>query len=76
MKTSLIIEDSLFKAAKREAEKMGKTISETISLWARVGRETLLKRKKIQTSLKTVNLGGPAKIDLSSRRDWMDELEK
>ena len=40
MKTSLTIEDSLFKAAKKEADRLGKTVSEMISLWARVAIPT------------------------------------
>ena len=77
MKTSLTIENSLFKAAQKESEKTGKTLSETISYWARVGRENLFKKKKKQAiKFKSVDLGGPASIDLNSRRDWIDSLER
>jgi len=74
MKTSLIIDDSLFKEAKREAERENKTLSETISYWARVGRNYLKKSKKSPKKLKTVNVGRPL-ISLKSRREWMDILD-
>jgi len=75
MKTSLNIEDSLFKEAQKEAQKNRKTLSETISYWARIGRDTLRKSKKEgQRRLKSVDLGGAARVDLNSRRDWMDKL--
>lgn len=75
MKTSLNLDDYLFKAAKKEMQKTGKTLSETISLWARLGLEHLLKQKpQSGKKLKTVDLGGPAMLDLSSRRDWRDLL--
>jgi hypothetical protein len=38
MKTSLILEDSLFDDAKREAQRAGKTISQTINEWSCAGR--------------------------------------
>ena len=77
MKTSLVIEDSLFKAAREESLKGSKTISETISYWARIGREALKKSKMNPArSLKTVDLGGAALVDLNSRRDWMDVLDR
>ncbi len=76
MKTSLILEDSLFREAKKEAERERKTLSEVISHWARLGRD-VLKRKKAggRPALKSVDLGGPASVDLNSRRDWIDTLE-
>ena len=77
MKTSLVIEDSLFKAAQKEAQKTGATLSETISYWARLGREMLVKNKKNKSkrSFKPVNLGGSALVDINSRRDYLDLLE-
>lgn len=76
MKTSLNIEDSIFEAAQQEALKSHKTVSELISYWARVGREMLRKQLKARKKqLKPVNLGGPAQIDINSRRDWMDLLD-
>ncbi len=75
MKTSLIIDDKVFQDAKKEATESGKTVSEVISLWARTGREEWAKRKREKgKDFKPVNLGEP-QIDLSNRRNWMEELE-
>ncbi|MBI4366061.1 MAG: hypothetical protein HY543_04500 [Deltaproteobacteria bacterium] len=77
MKTSLILDDRVFQAAKRESQRSGRSLSALISDWARIGLETLkhtAKRKHRQ--LKTVDLGGPARLDLNSRRDWMDTLDR
>lgn len=78
MKTSLNLEDSLVKAAQKEIQKTGKSLSDTISHWARVGRDHLAKKKRASSpkKLKTVNLGGPSRVDLSSRRDWKDLLDR
>mgnify|MGYP001766763521 CR=1 FL=1 len=78
MKTSLNIDDILFKEAGEEARREGKTIGETISGWARAGRRALLEKRraaKRRKAPRAVDLGGPAMIDLGSRRDWMDSLE-
>lgn len=76
MKTSLVIEDNLFQAAQKEAQKKKKTLSEIISFWARVGRQFLAKQKKSKMkTIKAVDLGGPSLLDINSRRDWMDTLE-
>ncbi|MBI1869565.1 MAG: hypothetical protein HYS07_00050 [Chlamydiae bacterium] len=76
MKTSLIIEDRLFRAAQKEAHREGKTLSETISFWARVGWESLRRSKHHpRHPVKPVDLGGPSSINLKSRRDWMDLLD-
>ncbi len=76
MKTSLVIEDSLFKAAQKEAQKTGGNISETISYWARMGREFLVKKKKRSSlKFKPVDLKKPAQVDINCRRDWMDILD-
>lgn len=78
MKTSLNIEDSLFRDAQKEALKERKTISEIISLWAREGKKILQVQKKSRTGrrkLEAINLGDPARVDLTSRRDWMDTLD-
>ena len=75
MKTSLVIDDKVFQEAKKEASKTGKTISEVISLWARVGREEWMKRKRESGSeFRPVNLG-ELQLDLSNRKNWMEELE-
>lgn len=76
MKTSLVIEDRLFREAQKDSRAKGKTISETISHWARVGWETLKNTRKGSKRLRSVDLGGPALVDLSSRRDWMETLDR
>jgi len=78
MKTSLILDDNLFKAAQREAVRTGQAISELISRWARVGKAHLEKehRRRKKRSFAPVDLGGDARIDLTSRRDWMDQIEE
>lgn len=77
MKTSLTLDARLVQAARKEAAKTGKTLSATITQWARTGWEVLQKQRRTITKqpLKTVNLGGPASIDLQCRRDWMDTLD-
>lgn len=76
MKTSLIIDDAIFKEAKREAELSGKTISEVISSWAQIGRAAWKESKKEAkpSSFTPKHLGTP-KIDLSNRKNWLEELE-
>ncbi len=78
MKTSLLIEDSLFEAARKEAQKERKTLSEVITSWARLGYQSFKEAKKSKKSggVKTVNLGGAAQIDINSRRDWLDLLNR
>lgn len=77
MKTSLVIDDRVFEDAKKEADKSGRTISEVISKWAQLGRETWKQSQKKQRAkeFKAKDLGAP-QIDLSSRKDWMEELER
>ena len=76
MKTSLVIDDRIFDEAKKEADKTGRTISEVISKWAQVGRDFLRDSNKNQKikQFKPKDLGSP-KIDLSNRKNWMEELE-
>ena len=75
MKTSLIIDDKVFQEAKKVASQLGKTVSEVISLWARVGREEWMKQKRERgKEFRPVNLGEP-QLNLSSRKNWMEELE-
>jgi hypothetical protein len=76
MKTSLIIDDKIFDDAKKEADKSGKTISEIISKWAQVGREFWKKEQKMKhvKEFKPRSLGAPM-IDLTNRKNWMEELE-
>lgn len=77
MKTSLIIEDKVFKEAKKESVKSGKSISKIINQWVILGQNVWKKKrqeKKISSSFKPVNLG-QQKLDLSSREKWMESLE-
>ncbi len=75
MKTSLIIEDKVFKEAQKEAIETGKTVSQIITFWATLGKEYLkIKQKDKKKSFKPLQLGEP-KLDLSSRKNWMEELE-
>lgn len=77
MKTSLVIDDRVFEDAKKEADKSGKTISEVISTWAQLGREVFKQasKNKRPKEFKAKDLGAP-QVDLSSRKDWMEELER
>ncbi len=77
MKTSLVIDDRVFEEAKKEADKSGRTISEVISKWAQLGRESWKQSQKSQKTrvFKAKDLGTP-QVDLSSRKDWMEELER
>ncbi len=75
MKTSLIIDDRVFEEAKKESVKTGKSVSEIISAWAAIGRDQWrkLKGKKTKT-FKPIDLG-QQKLDLNSRKEWMEELD-
>lgn len=75
MKTSLILDDRVFEDAKKESHKTGRAISEIISTWASLGRD-LWKQKKGQPpkKFKPLNLGSEM-IDLTNRKDWMEDLE-
>lgn len=75
MKTSLNIEDRLFGLLQRESIRQKKTLGEILSEWARVGYEALCKQgKKGKRRLRSVNLGGETRIDINSRKEWMDLL--
>lgn len=77
MKTSLNLEDELFQAAKKEAAKSGRTLSEVVSYWARLGRDSLKAAAKARPKdFKPVDLGGPATVDLTNRRAWMEALDE
>lgn len=77
MKTSLNISNHLFKAAQRQAQKEEKTLSEVISYWAQLGRTFLAQQKKKGgRKLTPVDLGGMAAVNVNSRRDWIDALDK
>ena len=76
MKTSLIIDDFLFKKAQEQALKNKQTLSEIISNWARAGYASFQKNKpKKRKAFKTVSLEKSKSIHLDSRSTWMDELE-
>jgi len=76
MKTSLIIDDQVFKEAKKEALKSGKTVSELISLWAQFGRIIWKEKSTKSKSCKfeAIDLG-IMKMELSSRKNWMEDLD-
>lgn len=75
MKTSLILDDRVFEDAKKEAHKTGKAISEIISHWAALGRDIWRQKKNQPTKkFKPLNLGAE-KIDLTNRKEWMEDLE-
>jgi hypothetical protein len=76
MKTSLQLDDALFQAAVAEARRTGRTISETVSTWARLGQQAERAEADIRRPVPSLELGGPATVDLSSRRDWMDALDR
>ena len=75
MKTSLILDDRVFEEAKKESSKTGRSISAIVSQWAAMGRD-LWKQKKGQTvkTFKPLNLG-TEKIDLTNRKEWMEDLD-
>jgi len=76
MKTSLNIDDSVFQAAQKMALQQRKTVSEIISLWAKLGWERLKTTKsRIKKSVTPVSLGGPSRVNLNSRQVWLDELD-
>ena len=75
MKTSIILDDRVFEEAKKEANKSGRSLSEIVSHWAALGRE-VWKSKKVQTPNKFKSLDlGAEKIDLTSRKEWMEDLD-
>ncbi len=77
MKTSLVIDDALYQAAKKHAEKHGTTLSETISEWAKTGFQ-MLKQKKNDYQKKSftpLDGGGPPYINIHNRNEWLDELD-
>lgn len=77
MKTSLIIDDTLFKAAQKDALKKKTTLSSVINDWARLGRAAFQKsRKSVLKRVVAVDLGGPASLDVNSRKQWMDLLDE
>lgn len=59
---------------KKEAEKSGITMSEVISVWARVGRKEMKAKSKNKKPFTPVNLGEQL-INLDKRSDWNDVAE-
>lgn len=78
MKTSLNLEDSLYRAAQAEARRSGKSVSQTISEWARAGREFLLRdrEKRKKPTLTAAENCGELILDVSSRKHWMEVLDR
>jgi hypothetical protein len=75
MKTSLILDDRVFEEAKKEAHKSGRSVSEIVSQWAALGREVWRQTKNQNPKkFKPLNLG-QEKIDLTSRKEWMEALD-
>ena len=75
MKTSLILDDRVFEEAKKEAHKSGRSLSEVVSQWAALGRE-VWKNKKVLNPKKFKPLDlGSEKVDLASRKEWMEDLD-
>lgn len=75
MKTSLILDDRVFEEAKKEASKSGRSLSEVVSQWAALGRE-VWRQKKVKNTPKFKPLDlGSEKIDLTSRKEWMEDLD-
>lgn len=78
MKTSLLLDDHVHRLAGEVSRRSGKSLSQVISEWARLGCEFSRKSASVrrQAKLPSVDLGGPARVDLSCRRDWMEMLER
>jgi hypothetical protein len=75
MKTSLILDDRVFEEAKKEASKSGRSLSDIVSQWAAMGRD-VWRQKKLQNAKKFKALDlGLEKIDLTNRKEWMEDLE-
>jgi hypothetical protein len=75
MKTSLVLDERVFEDAKKESLRTGKAISEIISSWASIGRDVWKQnKKKTPKTFQPLHLG-EEKIDLTNRKDWMEELD-
>ena len=74
MKTSLIIDDRVYEDAKKESASTGRSLSEVISQWTALGRDLWKKQKGKKSPFKPINMG-EQKIDLSSRKEWMETLD-
>jgi hypothetical protein len=76
MKTSLNLDEELFKTAKKEALRQKTTMSHVINIWARAGRKALVEKKVKKCEFQAVDLGGAPQIDLENRSDWMEVLDE
>ncbi len=74
MKTSLIIDDRVYEDAKKESVTTGKSLSEIISQWTALGRDLWKKQKGKTSTFKPISMG-KQRIDLSSRKEWMEILD-
>ena len=75
-KTSLIIDDNLFKAAAKEAEASDTSISQVISRWAVIGRNAeRVSATRARVIYRPRDLGAPL-LTLRSRNEWMDALDE
>ncbi len=74
MKTSLIIDDRVYEDAKKESASTGRSLSEIISQWSALGRDLWKKQKGKSIPFKAISLG-EQKVDLSSRKEWMESLD-
>ena len=74
MKTSLTIDDSLYEDAKKAAQRTGRTLSATISDWARIGRKLEQQRSRTKPALAPADLGRPL-MNIDTRDAVVDALD-
>ena len=74
MKTSLILDDRVYEDAKKESATTGKSLSEIISQWTALGRDLYKKQKDKTSPFKPISMG-EQRVDLSSRKEWMETLD-
>jgi hypothetical protein len=76
MKTSLNLDDALYDQARRAALESGRSLSETISEWARLGARVYFERQvRARGTFQPLSLGDLT-LDLTRRRDWMETLDE
>lgn len=74
MKTSLNIDDAVYEDARKVSQKTGRTLSNTISDWARIGRNVERSRKRKRPTLEPVDLGRSL-LNIDSRSTLADILD-
>ncbi len=74
MKTSLNIDDAVYEDARKVSQKTGRTLSDTISDWARIGRNVERSRKRKRPTLEPVDLGRSL-LNIDSRSTLADILD-